>query len=51
VRISSVNGQVVHSSDMEGTTYQLDLSSYRKGVYLITIRSKDLVIMKKIVKM
>ena len=31
--------------------YQLDLSSFRKGVYFITIRSKDFVTTRKIVKL
>jgi hypothetical protein len=36
---------------MEGTTQQLDLSSFQSGVYFITIRSKDFVTTRKIIKL
>ena len=35
---------------MEGPTHQLDLSSFQKGVYFITIRSNDFVRTRKIIK-
>jgi hypothetical protein len=36
---------------MEGPSHHLDLSSFQKGVYLITIRSKDFVTKRKIIKL
>jgi hypothetical protein len=36
---------------MEGTSHQLDLSSLQKGVYLISIRSKDFVTTRKVIKL
>lgn len=51
IKITSLNGQQLYSSQMEGTTHQIDLSSFEKGIYFITIRSKDLVITKKIIKL
>jgi len=50
IEITSLNGQSILSEEKEGTTHQLDLSSFQKGAYLITIRSKDLVTTRKIVK-
>jgi len=51
IEISSLNGQIVHSSNFSGTSHQLDLSSFQKGAYFITIRSKDFVTTRKIVKL
>jgi hypothetical protein len=51
VRITSVNGQLIHSSEMEGTTHQLDISSFRKGIYFISIRSKDFIKTDKIMQL
>ena len=51
ISITSINGQLLHSAVMEGTTHQIDLSSFKKGVYLITIRSKDFVTTRKIIKL
>jgi len=50
VEFSSMNGQIILSTEMEGTTHQIDLSSFQKGVYFITIRSKDYVTTRKIIK-
>ncbi|MGW8315314.1 MAG: T9SS type A sorting domain-containing protein, partial [Bacteroidales bacterium] len=49
--ITAPNGQLLLSREMEGTTYQLDLSTFQKGVYIMTIRSKDFVTTRKIVKL
>jgi len=51
INITSLNGQLIFNTEMEGTTHQLDLSSFQKGVYFITIRSKDFVTTRKIVKL
>ena len=51
IRITSLNGQQIFSKEMEGPTHQLDLSSFQKGIYFITIRSKDFVTTRKIIKM
>jgi len=51
VRITSVNSQLIHTSSLDGTSHQIDLSSFPKGVYFITIRSKDFVTTRKIVKL
>jgi hypothetical protein len=36
---------------MEGKSHQIDLSSFQKGVYFITIRSKDFVTTRKVIKL
>jgi len=51
IEIASLNGQLIFSKEMEGTSHQIDLSSFQKGVYLITIRSEDFVTTRKIVKL
>jgi hypothetical protein len=51
VEITSPKGQLISIQEMDGTTLQLDLSSFQKGVYFITIRSKDFLTTKKIIKL
>jgi len=51
VEITSSKGQLISIQEMDGTTLQLDLSSFQKGVYFITIRSKDFLTTRKIVKL
>jgi hypothetical protein len=51
VEITSSSGQLISIQEMDGTTLQIDLSSFRKGVYLITLRSKDFLTTRKIVKL
>jgi len=51
IEISSLNGQFIYSEELEDTAHQIDLSSFQKGVYFITIRSKDYVTTKKIIKL
>ncbi len=51
ISVSYLNGQEIYKMEMEGTTHQIDLSSFQKGVYFITIRSKDFVTTKKIIKL
>ena len=36
---------------MDGTTHQLDLSSFRSGVYFLTIRSRGFVTTRKMIKL
>jgi hypothetical protein len=51
VEITSLNGQLVYGGEMEGSSFQIDLTSFQKGVYFITIGSKDFVITRKIIKL
>ena len=51
IDITSLNGQLLYSEEMEGTFHQIDLFSFQKGVYFITIRSKDFVTTRKIIKL
>ena len=51
IEITSLNGQQILIGEMEGTSHQIDLSSFQKGVYLITIRSEDFVTTRKIIKL
>jgi len=51
IEINSLNGQLIYKSDMVSTTHQIDISSFSKGVYFVTIRSKEFVRTEKIVKL
>jgi hypothetical protein len=51
IRITTLNGFPVFSREMEGATHQIDLTSYRKGIYFISIRSKDYLTTRKIIKL
>jgi N-acetylneuraminic acid mutarotase len=51
IEITSLNGQLIYSTKMEEPTFQLDLSSFQKGVYFITVRSRGQVWTKKIIKL
>lgn len=49
--ITTLNGQLIYSALMEGPSHQIDLSSFQKGVYLLTLKSVDFVATGKIVKL
>jgi len=51
IEITSLNGQLFYSSQLEGTSHQIDLSTFQKGVYFITLRSEDSVTTRKIIKL
>lgn len=51
IEIVSLSGQLISSTQMEGTSHQIDLSSFQKGAYFITIRSKDFMTTRKIIKL
>jgi len=51
IKITSLNGQLLFSKELEESIHQINLSSFKKGVYFITIRSKDFVTTKKILKL
>ena len=51
IEIISLSGQVIYRTEMEGRSKQIDLSPFSKGIYFITIRSKDFVTTSKIIKL
>lgn len=51
VDITSLSGQEIFYEETEESTHQLDLSSFPKGVYFITIKSKNFVSTKKVIKL
>jgi rhodanese-related sulfurtransferase len=50
VELISLKGQLVYHKNYKGNNNQIDLSSFEKGLYFITIRSGDYVRMQKIIK-
>ncbi len=51
IEINSLNGQQMFSGMMEGTSNQIDLSSFQKGFYFIHISSNGIEITRKIIKL
>jgi hypothetical protein len=51
IEITSLNGQVLYSTRMEGLTLQIDLYSFQKGIYILTVRYRDQVWTEKIIKL
>ena len=50
IAISTLKGQLLYNDRLEGPTHQIDLSSFEKGLYFITVRSRDYVRRVKIIK-
>jgi hypothetical protein len=50
IEIASLTGQVVYSVVMERSESVIDLSKFEKGIYFVTIRSKDFLKTEKIIK-
>jgi hypothetical protein len=50
IEITALNGQIIHSFVSNQDSQQVDLSSYPKGVYFITVRSNKSTITEKIIK-
>jgi N-acetylneuraminic acid mutarotase len=50
IEITALTGQVVYSDVLERSEYVIDLSNFEKGIYFVTIRSKDLIMTEKIIK-
>jgi hypothetical protein len=51
MQITSLNDQIIFSREFEGTSYHIDLNSFQKGVYIISVRSGDKVWKEKIIKL
>ena len=51
IEINTMDGKLFHSLIIEGNTGQIDFSAFPRGVYFITIRSKDFVTTKKVMKL
>jgi hypothetical protein len=51
LEIFSLTGQVLHREDFTGKSVKVDLSSYNKGVYFITVKVKGYLATRRIVKL
>jgi hypothetical protein len=51
IEITSLKGQLIYNSEIEGPILQLELSSFPKGVYFITVKFRDYVRTNKIIKL
>ena len=50
LEIKSLKGQELFSTNFKGSFQTIDLSSFKAGVYIITIRSDDLLVTRKIIR-
>ncbi len=50
IEIYNSNGSLIYNQQLKSNQGQIDLSSFQKGVYFITIRSKDFISTRKIIK-
>lgn len=50
IEIHRLNGQIIYRRPITSTTQQIDISSYAKGIYFVTIRSDAWVGTEKLVK-
>jgi len=51
IEIVSLNGKLLYRTEMEGTSFHIDLSSLRRGPYFITVKSEDFTKTEKIFKL
>ena len=51
IEIVSLSGQSVFNSTLEGPIMQVDLSSFQKGIYFLTIRTGAYVLTRKLIKL
>ncbi|WP_340113885.1 Kelch repeat-containing protein [Maribellus mangrovi] len=51
ISITTMNGQVLLSKEVQGNRMEIDVSEFRKGIYLITIKSDKAVRTKKVIKL
>jgi len=51
IELINMSGQMIHYSRCVEGSHRIDLSSFRKGVYFITIRSAEFVTKRKVVKL
>jgi hypothetical protein len=51
LEIHSINGQLIHSLRLSGSSGSIDLSAFPKGVFIVSIRSRDFNSTGKIVKL
>ncbi len=51
IEIISLSGQLIFRTEMEGNSKQINLSLFSKGIYFVTVRSKEFVRTEKVVKL
>lgn len=51
IELISLQGNLIYSNFSEGQTHYIDLSSFRNGIYYLTIRSGDFMRTEKIIKL
>jgi hypothetical protein len=51
MKLSSLTGQVIHRQEFTGKSLQVDLSSYQKGVYFITVETGGIMVIRRIIKL
>jgi hypothetical protein len=50
IELNAVNGQLIYRAMVQEPIHHIDISSFQKGLYFITIKSEDYTRIEKIVK-
>lgn len=51
VELTTINGSLVHKSEIKGTLHQINLSNLSNGVYFVTVKSDNFYHTRKIMKL
>ena len=51
MELLSLTGQVIHRENFTGKSLRIDLSSYKKGVYFITVKDKNREATRRMIKL
>jgi Leucine-rich repeat (LRR) protein len=51
LKIVNINGEVMLEAEMEGPSFQIDLSTFETSIYFITVTSKSYVATKKVIRL
>ena len=51
MKLCTLTGQVIHRENFAGKSLRVDLSSYRKGLFFITVKDKDREVTRRIIKL
>ena len=51
MKLCTLTGQVIHRENFAGKSLRVDLSSYRKGLYFITLKKEGFAVTRRIIKL
>jgi hypothetical protein len=51
IKLSSLTGRIVYNQDFNGNAMRIDLSSFQRGIYFITLETESIVETRRIIKL